>query len=207
MNKPITKRARGALDSPQSRDLLLELLTLAVALAITPVSFFFEIYPFGLAFCAACKRRAPFAFAGAALGIVLFMGASVPYLIAILALIALRIVGSAWLTDTGKRDFVLGQASKPSFINALFSEKPSVRVGICAICALGIGIYRVISAAFSYYEIFVLVFFTVFASILCYALCPLFERGEGQPIILGICALIFIFIYSIRSFELFEVLN
>lgn len=205
MNKSITKKARGIKISPQARDLLLELLTLALALAITPVSFFFSTYPFGLAFCASSKKRAPFAFAGCALGIMLFMGASIPYLIALLALIALRIVGSAWLSDTGKRDFVLGRASRPSFLSTLFTEKVSVRVGIGALCALGIGMARVISASFSYYEIFVLIFFTVFVSILTYALCSLFERSERQPMILGVCALTFILIYAIRGIEIFGV--
>ena len=205
MNKSITKKARGIKISPQARDLILELLTLALALAITPVSFFFGTYPFGLAFCASSKKRAPFAFAGCALGIILFMGSSIPYLIALLALIALRIVGSAWLSDTGKRDFVLGRASRPSFLSSLFTEKVSVRVGISALCALGIGMARVISAAFSYYEIFVLIFFTVFVSIITYALCSLFEKSERQPMILGICALTFILVYAIRSFEIFGV--
>ncbi len=202
MNKPISKKTRRIKLSDEPKELLLELLTMAIAFAITPIKFLFDIYPFGLALCASSKKRSPFALAGSALSFVLFVDNSIPYVIALLALVGMRLVGSVWLHDNGERELSLGKASRPSFVSLIFMEKPSVRVALCALCAFGLGIYRVIASGYSYYEIFVLIFFCVFASVLCYALCSLHDsKGRGR--LLGICALLFIFIYSIRGREIF----
>lgn len=201
MNKPVSKKPRRLTLSDEPKELLLELFTLLIAFAITPIKFLFDIYPFGLALCASSKRRSPFALAGSALSFVIFVDNSVPYVIALLALVGMRLVGSVWLHDNGEREVSLGQASRPSFVSLLFTEKVSVRVALCALCAFGLGIYRFIASGYSYYELFVLIFFCVFSSVLCYALCSLSD-GKGQGRLLGICALLFIFIYSIRGKEI-----
>ena len=201
MNKPISKRLKKLKLQSEPKELLLEIFTMLIAFAITPIKFLFDIYPFGLALCASTRRRAPFALAGSALSFVLFVDKPVPYVIALLALVGMRLAGSVWLHDNGERELSLGKSSRPSFVSLIFMERASVRVALCALCALGLGVWRVIASAYSYYEIFVLIFFCVLASVLCYALCSLDEGGSNR--LLGICALLFIFIYAIRGKEIF----
>ncbi len=204
MNKPITKklkRLRSLRLDDEPKELLLEIFTMLIALAITPVKFLFDIYPFGIAFCASTKKRTPFALAGSALSFVLFVDKPIPYVIALLALVGMRLAGSVWLHDNGERELSLGKASRPSFVSLIFKERPSVRVALCALCSLGLGVYRVIASKYSYYEIFVLIFLCVFSSVLCYALCS-FDSDKSERL-LGICALLFIFVYAIRGREVF----
>ena len=201
MNKPTLKKPRGLILQGEPKELLLEIFTMLIAFAITPVKFLFDIYPFALAFCASAKKRAPFALAGSALSFVLFVESPIPYVIALLALTGMRLAGSVWLHDNGEREISLGKVSRPSFVSLIFMERASVRVTLCALCALGLGVWRVVASGYSYYEIFVLIFFCVFSSVLCYALCSLSE-GKGERL-LGICALLFIFVYAIRGKEVF----
>ena len=203
MNKEI-KRPRFSIPhlSADTRELTLELVTLLIALALTPVRFFFGTYPFGLAFACASKRRTPFAVAGGAIGALLFIDDFVPYLITLIALVAIRLVGSVWLNDNGEKSAILGEGSRPSFMSSLFCERASVRVAICALCTLGINVYRVISGGFAYYDIFVLIFSVVFASILTYALCNAIDEGEPSSKAIGICALLFMVVFAIRGKEI-----
>ena len=74
MNKAITKQSKKHLNiSDEARELLLELGTLILAFLVTGVRFFFDTYPFGIAFCASCKGRTPFAVVGSALGALIFL--------------------------------------------------------------------------------------------------------------------------------------
>ena len=205
MNKEF-KKSRLALPtiSADTREILLDIATLLVALGISGVKFFFSTYPFGLAFCSACKRRTPFAVAGAVIGSLLFIDSFVPYLVAFLSLIAIRLVGSVWLGDDGQKRLKLGEGARPAFIGSLFSERISVRVAICALCALGLGVYRVISSGFTYYDIFVVTFSVVFVSILCYALSGAFEKSEPSSSALGIGAILFMVVFALRGKEIFS---
>lgn len=202
MNKTLFKGLRRLRPSNEAMELLLEIGTIAVSFLLSTVRFFFDTYPFALAFCAANKKRAPFAMVGCALGTVIFLEDRITYLIALLALIGLRLVGSIWLGDDGGRDLSLGRRERPSFLSSLFMEKTSVRVGISTLCALGIGVSRVIINSYAYYDIFVLIFHTVLCSILTYALCTLFEE-EDRSRLFGYCALIFALIFAIRAREIF----
>ena len=204
MNKEF-KKWRFSLPSPSAdtKELILELATLLLALALTPVRFFFGTYPFGIVLCCACKRRTPFAVAGASIGALLFIDGFVPYLIALLSVIAIRLVGSVWLSDNGSKRIRLGEASRPAFMDTLFTERASVRVAICALCALGLGIYRVALGGFTYYDIFVTAFSVVFASILCYALSSADEAEPSSKAIYA-CALLFMVVFALRGRELFS---
>lgn len=205
MNKNFLRRAFSVPRIPEgAREIIAEVALLLCALALAPVKFFFSTYPFGLALSCACTKSTPFAVLGCAIGALLFMENPLPYLITLLAIVALRLVGSVWLHDNGKRSIALGKATRPSFINGIFSEKSSVRVAISAICTLGLSVYRVIVNGFSYYDIFVLVFLVVFVSILTYALCSVLSTDESDGRGIGICALLFIAIFAIRGKELFS---
>ncbi len=204
MNKEIKKR-RFSLPrlSEDTRELILEIAVLLIALALTPVKFFFSTYPFGIAFCCACKRRTPFAVAGCAIGALLFIDDFVPYLVALLSLVAIRLVGSVWLSNDKEKEIKLGEGVRAGFLSSLFSERVGVRVGICALCTLGLSVYRVIIGGFAYYDIFVLIFNVVFSSILAYALSNASENAEPSGRALGVCALLFMGIFAIRGRELF----
>ena len=119
MNKPTLKKPRSFALQSEPKELLLEIFTLLIAFAITPVKFLFDIYPFALAFCAAAKKRAPFALAGSALSFVLFVPNPVPYVIALLALTGMRLAGSVWLHDNGEREISLGHAPRPNFVSLI----------------------------------------------------------------------------------------
>ncbi len=199
MNKIFSRVKRLRLNS-DARELLMELLTLLVAFLFSSVRFFFGTYPFALAFCASCKRRFPFSAVGMALGSLVFLSEPLPYLIALLALIGLRLVGSLWLGDDGERKISLGRRPAPSFLSSLFCEKVSVRVGISTLCAFGLSVWRVVFSGYSYYDIFVLVFHTVLSAIVTYALCTLFEDSADKRLF-GYAIVLFIFVYMIRGRE------
>ena len=201
MNKIFSRIKRLRLNS-DARELIMELLCLLVAFLFSSVRFFFGTYPFALAFCASCKKRFPFSAVGMALGSLIFLSEPLPYLIALLALIGLRLVGSLWLGDDGERKISLGSRPAPSFLSSLFCERVSVRVGISTLCALGLSVWRVISSGYSYYDVFVLIFHTVLSAIVTYALCMLFEDSTDKRLF-GYAIVLFIFVYMVRGREVF----
>ena len=203
MNKTFSSKFKGLRISEQARDLLLEIGVLIVGFFMSGVKFFFDTYPFALALCASSRRHAPFALAGSALGAVLMLDAPIPYLITLLALLALRLLGSVWLGDDGERVLELGKRPHPSFMSRLFCERASVRVGIGALCALGLSIYRVVGGGYSYFDIFVLIFSVVLSSILTYSFCNLFEKSDTGSHALGACAVLFVLVWAIRGWEIF----
>lgn len=204
MNKAITKQSKKHLNiSDEARELLLELGTLILAFLVTGVRFFFDTYPFGIAFCASCKGRTPFAVVGSALGALIFHEAPIPYLIALLFLIGLRVLGSLWLGEEAERLVSLGERSRPGFVSRLFSERVSVRVAVGALCSLGLLLFRVVTSGGAIYDAFVLAFTTVLTSIFTYSLCFLYENHDTSRRLLGFCAVLFIIVYMIRGRELF----
>ena len=77
--------------SKEAKEILLEIGVFILSFALTPVRFLFGTYPFGIALTGACKRQAPFAFAGAALSALIFMEGNAVYVIALVALLGLRL--------------------------------------------------------------------------------------------------------------------
>ena len=203
MNKAFAKTLKRLRLSDEGRELLLEVGTLICAFLMAGIRFFFDTYPFALAFCASNRRRTPFALVGAVLGTLLLIPSPIPYLIALLAMVGLRLLGSVWLSDDGERELQLGKRARPSFLSGLFTETVSVRVGISALCTLGLCVYRVVLGAYQFYDIFVLIFSVVLSSILTYALCTLFEKSDTGSFSLGVCALLFVLVFAIRGREIF----
>ena len=168
---------------------------------LMPVPFIFDIYPFSLCLLASCRANAPFVFAGALLSVYFNMSASLPYAIALSSVLALRVIASLMYVDGGGGTG-LNMERRRDMISSLFKENVGIRVAICAVCALGISTYSVVTSAFSYYEIFVLIFFVTVCSLLTFALCGLYSRkGAGRGI--GMCALAFSLSFLLKGVSLF----
>jgi len=168
---------------------------------LMPVPFIFNIYPFALCLLASCHSNAPFVFAGALLSVYFNMGSSLPYAIALCAVFALRIIASLLYVD-GAGGAGLNMERRKDMISSLFKENVGIRVAICAVCALGISTYSVVKSSFSYYEIFVLVFFVTVCSILTFALCGLYShKSAGRSI--GVSALVFSLSFLMKGISAF----
>ncbi len=182
--------------------LVFQCLLFVLGFLLAPVPFIFEIYPFALCLVASCRSHAPFAFAGALLSVYFNMGASLTYAVALCAVMALRVIASLlYIKEGGGAG--LNMERRKDILSSLFKENTGIRVSICAICALGISIRSVILAEFSYYEIFVLVFFVTICSLLTFALCGLYSGKDGARGV-GVCALIFSVAFLLRGLEIFS---
>lgn len=173
------------------------------ALAVTPIRFLFGIYPFGLAFCASCKRYSPFAFAGAYLSVVFFMKSSPAYLIALSALLGLRL--AIGLIDRRERASRLleDKKQKRSLSPTLFCENTAVRVALSSLVATGIGVFSVIKNGYLYYDIFALVFFAVIVGIFSFAYTQAFNAQVGSRVFISsLVAFGFTIVYGIRDLEI-----
>lgn len=167
------------------------------------VRFIFGTYPFGFVLLASSKKDTPFVFVGALASVFFFLDANITYLVALVALLALRIAGSVWLGEV-KRKSSLGKETKNAVFSSLFCENVAVRVALCSLCAFALSIFGVIESSYNYYTIFVLVFITVFSAILTFALSGLFEGFGSERFYMGLCAVSFIAIYSIAGKEIFS---
>ena len=116
---------------------------------LMPVPFIFDIYPVSLCLLASCRANAPFVFAGALLSVYFNMSASLPYAIALSSVLALRVIASLMYVDGGGGTG-LNMERRRDMISSLFKENVGIRVAICAVCALGISTYSVVTSAFSY---------------------------------------------------------
>ena len=183
----------------------MECLLFALGFFLTPVKFIFDIRPFGIALVASCKTYALFTYVGSLVAILFRMDGDLTYLFAISALFALRVAASLLSTEKRSIKSGLNMESRRELMFSFFSENAGVRVSLCAFCAMGIGIYQALKSALSYYEIFVLIFFTVISAFLCIALCGLYEGKGSLYFPVGICALIFAVIYALRGIEIFSI--
>lgn len=206
MNKEfphIKERLNNFKYKSEAKMVIIECILFALGFFLTPIEFIFDIRPFGIALVASCKTYALFTYVGSLVAILLRMNGDLTYLFAISALFALRIAAS--LLTSEKIRSGLNMEGRRELIFSFFSENIGVRVSLCAFCAMGIGIYQVLKSSLSYYEIFVLIFFTVISSLLCIALCGVYEGKRGSAFLVGVCALAFMAIYALRGFELFTI--
>ena len=185
--------------SQEIKMILTEILVFALGFVLTDVPFMFGTYPFGLALVASQRRYTPFAFCGCLLAVVFKMDMSIEYLIALSAILGLRIVGSLIQKKDGGRKIVLGEEKSVSVLDSLFCENSEVRVAICALCAFGLGIYRVILNNYSYFDIFVLAFFTMLCGILTYV----FSLNKSRERVIAYGAIVFALMLAIKDLELF----
>lgn len=192
----LTKKFKA---SDEIKMVLTEILVFSLGFVLMNVRFIFGIYPFGLAFLASQRKYTPFAFCGCLLSVIFTMNMDIVYLTTLCGILGLRIVGSLIQKRDKPGSIILGNQGQGSFIDSLFCENIEVRVAICALSAFGIGIFRVVANNYSYYEIFVLIFFTILAGVLAYAL----SLNKKRELPIAYATLIFALLYSIRGLELF----
>ncbi len=185
------------------KTIIFECLLFALALVLTPVRFVFGIYPFGLCLVCASRRYTPFAFCGALLSVVFFMDMDIAYIVALIGIISLRVIASFFVKGEGERQLVLGTSRVKGALNNLFNEGVYLRVCISALSALGIGLYSVIKNGYMYYDIFTMVFFTIFSGILTYSFIGAFTGGaRARQVMFSVASFSFCIVYAISGFEL-----
>lgn len=180
---------------------LTEIAVFFLGFFLMDIRFIFGIYPFGLAYLASQRRYTVFAFCGCLLSVIFKMGFNVVYVIALCAILGLRIVGSLIQRKEKSNSVLLGINKESKLLDSLFCENEEVRVAICAFCAFGIGVYRVIASNYSYYECFVLVFSTILCGILTYAL----SLNKKRELSVKYAVLVFAILFSIKELEIFSI--
>ncbi len=202
--KDLKGKIKGIKLSSTAKQVCTQVGIFLLSLILTPVSFAFDIYPFGLAFVASSKKYTPFAFAGAILSVIFFMGGSAPYIVALIGILGLRIVGS--LIKRGEDTPLLLGERKTEVLSSLFCENPFLRVAIGIIGGFGIGLYTVIANGYLYYDVFVLIFMSVVVGIFAYCFLGLFEKNpKSRELMLALGALAFVFVYMLSGRELFGI--
>ncbi len=186
--------------SQEIKMVLSEIVIFALGFLLMDVRFIFGTYPFGLALVASQRKYTPFAFCGCLLAVVFKMDLAIEYLIVLGAILGLRIVGSLIQKKEKGNKIILGDITGNTFISNLFCESSDVRVAICALCAFGLGLFRVIYNNYAYYEIFVLVFFTILCGLLTYV----FSLNKSREISIAYGAIAFAVMFAIKDFELFS---
>ena len=183
----------------EAKMVITEISVFILAYILMGIKFIFGVYPFGLAYLCSLRKNTAFGFMGCLLSVIFNLNFDIVYLIALCGILGLRIVGSL----TGKKDkhiIELGKQMKTTVFDSVFNENIEVRVAICVFCTFGIGLYRVISSNYSYYEIFVLVLFSILTGILTYALS--LPNPKNKLIPYGI--ILFALLYAIKDFTLFS---
>lgn len=203
MNKTHLKLKERLRPGKEIRTALIQCLAFLLGFFLTPVKFIFDIHPFSLALLSSCRSNAVFIFAGSLISIYFNMEGSLTYALCLCAIMAIRVVGSLWLSGDKTRTVGLNTEGQRELIATFFKENVGVRVAISAFAALGVSIYTVVISDFSYYEIFVLAFFTVVTPILTYALCGLYDEGASPKKTVAISTLSFMIIFALKGVELF----
>ncbi|MBQ7907010.1 MAG: SpoIIE family protein phosphatase [Clostridia bacterium] len=189
--------------SPQVKMVLYEIAVFVLGFALTPIKFAFGLYPFGLALVGACRRYTPFAFCGAILSVVFLMDVKIEYIVALIAMLGLRIIASFIKRKESPTHHILGEERAGGVLSGLFCENIFLKVTISALVAFGIGLYYVIKNGYLYYDIFALVFFFVFEGILVYLMSGAFvENARSNEKSLAILAFAFVFAYGLSGKEI-----
>ena len=185
----------------EARLVLYQIFLFLLGVALTPARFLFGVYPFGIALLGATRKYAPFVFAGTLLGVAFFMDADIAYIIALIALLGLRVAGSFIKKADFKRT-ELGKSRGGQISEILFMDSQELRVAVSTLVALGISIYNVIVGGYVYYDIFGLVFYTSLVAVLTFCLCGFFQKESRTHYLLGIGALAFALTYLLSGLEL-----
>lgn len=192
--------------SPQIKMILIEVALFALGFFLMPLRFYFGICPFAISLISASKKYTPFAFAGAMLSVVFFMDGDATYIVALIALLGLRIVASFIKVEGDKYKLSLEGDREEKTLNQIFCESVYLRVSVGALVALGVGIYFVIANGYLYYDIFAMAFSSVFTGALTYMLSGAFEGEKSRSsFAVAVCAFIFIFVYAFRGIEIFGI--
>lgn len=193
------KEIKGKLRlSGEAKAVLWEICLFLLGFAFMSVGFLFGTFPLGLALMGATKRHAPFVFAGGFLSVFFIMDKSPLYMVALLALLALRVAAS-FIKKSEDKKTELGKSQGKKILELMFCESVELRVVVSSLVALGVGVYTVIVNGYAYYDVFVLVFDTVLVGILTYCLCGLYEEKGTKAFLRGICALGFCLVFALSG--------
>lgn len=187
--------------SEGTREALGQAALFLLGVVLMPARFLFGTYPFALSLLGAADKRAPFVFAGAMISVLFFVEDKPLYAVSLVAILGLRIA-SSFIKKTELVKTELGQKQGGRILKMMFCESVELKVAVSSLVALGIGIYRVIANGYLYYDVFVLVFNTVFVSILSFCLCGLFAPRQSRPFLLGLGAMVFCLTYVTRGVEI-----
>ena len=187
--------------SADTKMVLWEIFLFILGFVFMSVRFLFGTFPLGLALMGASKKYAPFVFAGGLLSVLFVMEEKPLYVVALLAILALRIAAS-FIKKSDNKKTELGQKQGKGLVELLFCEGVELRVAVASIVALGIGVYTVIANGYAYYDIFVLIFNTVFVGIFTYCLCGAFEGKGTRARLRGVCAVGFCLAYAFSGKEI-----
>ena len=185
--------------SDEVKMIFTEITVFVLGFVLMSTKFIFGTYPFGIAYLCGLRKYTPFGFAGCLLSVVFLQNGDIVYLIALISVLGLRIASSL-IQKKDKRIIALGEKVKNATLDSLFCENTEVRVAVSVLCAFGIGIYRVISTSYSYYEIFVLVFFSILVGMLTYAL----SISKKDKSLLGYGVICFALIYAMKDVSIFS---
>ena len=185
----------------EARLVLYQIFLFVLGICLTPTRFLFGVYPFGIALLGATRKYAPFVFAGSILGVVFFMNADIVYVIALLALLGLRVAGS-FIRRTDFKRTELGQSRGSQISELLFMDGVELRVAVASLVALGIGIYNVISRGYVYYDVFGLVFYTSLVAVLTFCMCGFFQKENRTLFLVGVGAIVFSVAYLLSGKEI-----
>ena len=187
--------------SDEGLAVLYEISLFFLGFILTSVRFLFGTYPFGIALVGASKKHTPFVVAGSLLSVIFLMDGDAVYIVAMIALLGLR-VASSFIRKSDIKKTELGESNTKHITRLLFCDGRELRVAVSALVALGIGTYRVLSGGYNYYDIFVLIFNTVFVSVLAFCMCGLFERENRKYFLVGACSVAFALVYFFSGKEL-----
>lgn len=152
----------------------------------------FESYPFALALlCCAGHSGAFFVYAGAIAGALASSGAAFAHLLIYTLALICRILLSPKSDVKGRR---------------IFEEEPKIRVLICLACSFLLGIYSFVDKLQSsgIDGLLSLLFVIVCAPVLTLLfICSLGDKGNSALKEAGLCALLFVFIYSLTKHTFF----
>lgn len=191
--------------SDEAKSLIFQVLLFGLGMALTPIKFMFGIYPFGIALLGACRRHAPFVFAGSVISVIFFMEADPVYIIALCALLALRLA-AGFIKKRDERQPTLTKDKGSRIFSSLFCESVELRVILSSIACLGVGLFYVIYNGYKYYDIFVLVFLTVFGGIMTYSYTGAFEsKKKSRAFIFALSSFSFAIIYGLAGVEIYGI--
>lgn len=189
------------------RQLIVKVLFLALSYVLGRAGAPFDTYPFGIALLCSASGNILCIYSGLILSAFSHGSETLPFFLVYTAGVILRAALSYWL-DFEDSDIkrVLPEQSPAGRLKELgrrlFNEPFSLRLLASIVCSLSIGLARLITDGFLYYDLFGLIACVVASPLLCYAYYVLFEsKNPLKPIYeLSVAAFLFSLVYAVRNY-------
>lgn len=142
------------------------------------------VYPLGLSLLCAANKYVPFIYAGMLTSALFNKGLAIPLFLTWTFAFMLRLAIGFWLK------------SEKMFIESIY-----LRMGVGISSGLMIGVYRIISGGFLYYDMISTVFETLFVPIMTFLMSFVFEKSRRYSYFfeIGISSILFSFVYALRD--------